>query len=99
MKLPKMSIIFFKLGRLQLPGGGSKLVGYFPGWKSSGWELYFVGISRVAIVRVGVMLNGNYSGCEFSLMGVFRVGIVRWESSRNQPNELLFGFRIVIQIV
>ena len=50
-----------------------------------------VGNFRVAIFRVRVILGGNfpsgnclggsYPEWEFSLMGVFRVGIVRGESS------------------
>ena len=46
-----------------------------------------MGIFPVDIVRVGVILGrncrgGSYPGWEFSLVGVFRVGIVRGESSR-----------------
>ena len=45
-----------------------------------------MGIFQVEIVRVGVILGGNfpgesYTGWEFSLVRVFRVRIVRWESS------------------
>ena len=50
-----------------------------------------MGIFRVGIVRVGVILGGDflggnclggsYPGWEFSLVGVFQVKIVRWESS------------------
>ena len=40
----------------------------------------------MGVVRVGVFLgrncpDGSYSGWEFSLVEVFRVGIVQWESS------------------
>ena len=45
-----------------------------------------MGIFRVGNVRVGVILggdfpDGSYPGWEFSFVGVFWVGIVRWESS------------------
>ena len=45
-----------------------------------------MGNFRVGIFRVGVSLGGNcpggtYPGWGFSLVEVFRVGIVRWESS------------------
>ena len=50
-----------------------------------------MGIFRVGIVRVGVILGGkfpvgncpgvSYPRWEFSSVGVFRMGIVRWESS------------------
>ena len=45
-----------------------------------------MGIFRVGNVRVGVILGGDfpggsYPGWEFSFVGVFWVGIVRWESS------------------
>ena len=65
-------------------------------WKFSWWEFSWVGAVRVRIFRVGdvrvgifqvgVFLGGNcpggtYPGWEFSLVEVFRLGIVRWEST------------------
>ena len=60
----------------------------------SGVEISWVRIFLVEIFRVGIVLGGNflvgncpggsYPGSEFSLMGVFRVRIVRWESSGRQ---------------
>ena len=53
--------------------------------------LFWVGIFRVRIVQVGVIrgenfpggncLGGSYPGWEFSLVGIFMVGIIQWESS------------------
>ena len=48
--------------------------------------IIMVGILQVEIVQLGVILSGNflggsYPGWEFSLVGVFWVGIVQWESS------------------
>ena len=58
--------------------------------------LFWVGIFRMGIVRLGVILGGNfpggncpggsypggsYPGWEFSGLGIFRVGIIRRESS------------------
>ena len=45
-----------------------------------------MGIFQVGMVRVGVILGencpgGSYPGWEFSLVGVFRMRIVRGESS------------------
>ena len=53
-------------------------------WELSGWE-----ISEWEFSWVGVFLGGNCPGgtnlgWEFSLVEVFRVGIVRWESSGSQ---------------
>ena len=49
--------------------------------------IFWVGIFQVGVILCGNFLGGNapggsYPGWEFSLVGVFRVGIVRWESSR-----------------
>ena len=71
--------------------GGNFPGGSFPGWELSGWgfsgwEIPWVGVVCVGIFRVEIFLGGNcpggtYPGWEFSLVEVFQVGIVRWESS------------------
>ena len=66
--------------------GGNFPGGSFPGWELSGWEFPVWEFSWVGVVRVGIFLGGNcpggtYPGWEFSLVEVFQVGIVRWESS------------------
>ena len=43
--------------------------------------IFQVGIFRVGTVWVRVILGGSYPRWEFSLLGIFRVGIVRGESS------------------
>ena len=58
--------------------GGNFVGGSFPGWELPKWELsgwVFLG---------GNCPGGTYPGWEFSLVEVFRVGIVRWESSGSQ---------------
>ena len=76
--------------------GGNFLGGSFTRWKLSGWEFSWVEIFRVVIFQVGVFLGGNcpdgtYPGCELSLVEVFQVGIVQWESSRWQFFGWLFS--------
>ena len=49
--------------------------------------IFWVGIFQVGILQVGVILSGSYPGWEFSLVGVFRVGIVQEELSGWQFSE------------
>ena len=76
IKLAGWQLSRVAIGSMKIFPGGNYPVGSFPRWELSGWDFSGGQFSWVGIVQVELIL-----GRDFFLNEVFRVGIVRWESS------------------